>query len=131
MTETQTFTPDRNVYIRSQVRVAAMAMAGAMGVLWLLGDPNIWVGAVAGLGAIGLRGWYLASEEMAATWQLDGDTLHGPSGRVVRLKTIERLRSMGNVVQIITHDGDKHLIKYLDTPADAIASIEFAMRRQA
>ncbi len=120
------FTPDRDTYIRNQVRLAAIAMAAAMAVLWLVGDSNIWVGAVAGLAGIGLRGWYLASEELAAVWTLNGHALDGPGGRHVALGQIAKVRSLGGLVQIITADGDKHLIKNLADPAAAIATIEAA-----
>jgi hypothetical protein len=120
------FTPDRDTYIRNQIRLAAIAMAAAMAVLWLIGDSNIWVGAVAGLAAIALRGWYLASEELAAVWTLQGRDLSGPGGRHVTLGQIDKVRSLGNLVQIITSNGDKHLIKHLADPAAAIATIESA-----
>lgn len=121
-----TFTPDRGAYIRSHVRLAAICMAGAMGVLWLLGDPNIWVGAVAGLAAISLRGWFLMSEELAAIWQISGDRLEGPAGRAVPLAEIALVRSLGSFVQVVTRSGDKHLIKYQSDPAATVVAIETA-----
>jgi len=118
------FTPDRGTYIRNQTRLAALAMAAAMAVLWLMGNPDVWVGAVAGLAAIGLRGWYLASEELAGEWVLHDGTLTGPGGRCVRPGQIARLRILFGMVQIITTTGDKHLIKHLADPAAAIRRIE-------
>ncbi|MFK7754785.1 MAG: hypothetical protein AB8B51_19840 [Sedimentitalea sp.] len=120
------FVPDRTTYLRSQAKTAAMAMAGAMVVLWLLNDPNIWVGAVAGLGAIGLRAWYLFSEEMNAVWTLGPDTLNGPMQRSVALAQITKVRTMGSFVQIITQTGDKHLIKYQADPEQTKTRIEAA-----
>ena len=121
-----TFLTDRATYVQSHIRLAAICMAGAMAVLWLMGDPNIWTGAIAGLGAIALRGFYLASEEMAARWVIEDGRLTGPQGRQVQLDQIEKVRSMGSFVQIITRSGDKHLIKYQANPADTIAAIERA-----
>ena len=127
MTEAvQDFAPDRETYVRSHIRLAAIAMGGAMAVLWAMGDPNIWVGAVAGLGAIALRGWYLASEELAAVWHLSGDALDGPQERHVPLSSVSKVRSMGSFVQIVTDSGDKHLIKYQAHPAATVAAIEKA-----
>ena len=122
----QDFAPDRDTYVRSHVRLAAIAMGGAMAVLWAMGDPNIWVGAVAGLGAIALRGWYLASEELAADWHLSDDALDGPQKRHVPLRSVSKVRSMGSFVQVVTDSGDKHLIKYQADPASTVAAIEKA-----
>ena len=36
-----------------------------MGVLWAMGNPFPWTGAVGGLAAIALRAWYLSSEDLA------------------------------------------------------------------
>ncbi|MFT4962395.1 MAG: hypothetical protein ACI92Z_003492 [Paracoccaceae bacterium] len=117
MTEPMRFTPDRRTWLRGQIRLALLAMIGAMLVLKLMGNPDIWVGAVAGMGAIALRSWYLASEEMAAVWEIDGDTVTGPQERQVKLDQIEKIRILGSFVQIITKTGDKHLIKYQANPA--------------
>ena len=120
------FTADRSAYIRAHAWLAALAMAGAMGVLWAMGERHVWTGAVAGLGAIALRGWYLASEELAAAWEIEGDTLTGPGGRRVPLDRIETVRKMGSFVQVITKTGDKHLIKYQADPDATVAAIERA-----
>lgn len=120
------FLPSRDAYLRSHAKLAALAMAAAMFVLWLMDDPNIWVGAIAGLGAIAVRGWYLASEEMAAVWELDTTALHGPGERHVPLAQIARLRRMGSFVQIVTNSGDKHLIKFQADPDATIRTIERA-----
>ncbi len=123
------FTPDCATYIRSNAWLAAFAMAGAMAVLWLVGEAHVWTGAVGGLAAIALRAWYLADEELAAEWLLSGDTLTGPGGRAVRLGDIAQVRSLGPMVQIITQGGDKHLIKHQPDPARAVAQIKAAVAR--
>ncbi|MCE8524670.1 hypothetical protein KBY24_05305 [Ruegeria pomeroyi] len=120
------FVADRQAYLRNHTWMAAIAMGGAMAVLWALGNPYIWTGAPAGLAAIALRGWYLASEELAVVWEISGGTLSGPGPRVP-LNQIEMVRTMGSYVQVITKGGDKHLIKYQADPAATKAAIERAM----
>lgn len=123
------FRADRATYIRANTWLAALAMAGAMAVLWLIGNAHVWTGAVAGLAAIGARAWYVASEELAAEWVLSGETLSGPGERRVPLAQIATVRSMGSFVQVITRGGDKHLIKYQPDPAATTAEIEAAAAR--
>ena len=120
------FTADRAAYIRNHTWLAALGMGAAMAILWVMNSPHIWTGAPAGLAAIALRGWYLASEELNVVWQIDGNTLTGPSERNIPLNQIETVRSMGSFVQVITRDGDKHLIKYQADPAATIAAMESA-----
>jgi hypothetical protein len=115
---TQVFRPDRTQYWRDQAWLAAGAMAAGMVLLWALGNPHVWTGAVGGLLAIALRAWIMASEELAHAWHLSADALDGPAGRHVALTDIARLRRLGSAVQIVTRGGDKHLIKY---NADATA----------
>lgn len=123
------FAPDRAAYIRAHAWMAALAMAGAMALLWAVENQHVWTGAVAGLAAIAVRGWYLASEELAVVWDLEGSALTGPGGRRMALGQIEKVRSMGSFVQIITRNGDKHLIKYQADPARTVAAIETARAR--
>ncbi len=120
------FPADRQAYIQSHVKLAAFAMAGAMGVLWLLDDPNIWTGAVAGLGAIAFRGWFMASEQLAVVWEIRDGALIGPMERRIPLDQVATVRSMASFVQIITKNGDKHLIKYQADPAATVVAIERA-----
>ena len=120
------FIPDRGAYLRTNAWLAAAAMAGAMVLLWVMGNAHVWTGAVAGLAAIGVRAWYLASEELAVVWDMDGAALTGPGGRRVPLSEIETVRKMGSFVQVITRGGDKHLIKYQADPAATAAAIERA-----
>ncbi|MES0864583.1 hypothetical protein ABLN87_19705 [Ruegeria sp. SCPT10] len=121
------FTPDKGAYIRTNAWLAAVAMAGAMAVLWLIGNPYVWTGAPAGLAAIGLRAWYLASEELTAKWEMTDTLLTGPGPRKVALTQIEAVNTMGSFVQLVTKSGDKHLIKYQADPAATKAAIERAI----
>ena len=120
------FPANRDAYIQSHLKLAAVAMAAAMLILWLMGDPNIWTGAIAGLGAIGLRGWYLASEQLAQVWEIRDEALHGPLGENIPLDQIVTLRSIASFVQVITRSGEKYLIRYQADPAATIAAIERA-----
>jgi len=121
------FAPDKGAYIRTNAWLAAVAMAGAMAVLWLIGNPYIWTGAPAGLAAIGIRAWYLASEELVARWEMTDKTLTGPGPRSVALNQIEAVHTLGSFVQVVTKTGDKHLIKYQADPTATKAAIERAM----
>ncbi|MDJ0822230.1 MAG: hypothetical protein QNJ09_10540 [Paracoccaceae bacterium] len=122
------FTPDRMTYIRSHATLAAVAMAGGMIILWAVGNPYVWTGAIGGLAAVIVRGWYLMDEELAQGWALTDTGLKGTNLRFAGFDEIAKLRSLGSAVQIITNGGDKHLIKYQPAPDDTIARITTAMR---
>ena len=127
MADPVTFTPDKGAYVRTNAWLAALAMAGAMVILWLIGNPYVWTGAPAGLAAIGLRAWYLASEELVAKWEMTDTTLTGPGPRKVALNQINTVNTIGSFVQIVTKGGDKHLIKYQADPAATKAAIKWAI----
>ncbi|MEL7213613.1 MAG: hypothetical protein AAGK92_13200 [Pseudomonadota bacterium] len=120
------FPADRATYLRDHSVMAAIAMGGAMLVLWWMGNPHVWTGAVAGLAAIALRGWYLQSEELSVTWLLTDSRLLGPPGRTVMLRDITKVRGLGSAVQIVTASGDKHLLKYQADKEAVIAQITAA-----
>lgn len=121
------FTSDKAAYLRSHAWLAAVAMAGAMLVLWLIGNAYVWTGAVAGLGGIALRGWYLASEELAVVWKIENGNLKGPGDQAIALSNVQAVRTMGSFVQVITRDGHKYLIKYQANAARTKADIERAL----
>lgn len=106
------FVPDRATYWRDQAWMAALAMAGGMAVLWAIGNPHVWTGAVGGLLAIAIRAWYLADEELDKRWLLTETRLLGPGQRNAAIDEITTLRSLGSAVQVVTEKGDKHLIKH-------------------
>jgi len=118
------FRPDRAAYVRTHAWMAAVAMAAGMAVLWAIGNPHVWTGAIGGLAAIALRGWYLASEELAVEWTLTDTRLTGPGWRDMALADIETVRRLGSYVQVVTVGGDKHLLKYLADPDAAKAEID-------
>lgn len=110
------FAPDRATYIRSHWTMAAVFMAAGMLVLWLMGNPHVWTGAVGGLAAVALRGWYVMDEALAEVWTLEGQVLHGPGQRQIALSDVTTVRPLGSSVQIVTTGGDKNLIKYQADP---------------
>ena len=120
------FRPDKTTYIRTHAVMTALAMGGAMLVLWVMGNPHIWTGAVAGFAAVVVRGWYMQSEIMDEVWVLERKGLKGPYQRYAALKDIAKLRILGGAVQVITTTGDKHLIKYQADPHGVISTIEAA-----
>ena len=121
------FAPDRRTYWRDHAWMAALAMAGGMLILWAIGNPHVWAGAVGGLAAVAIRAWYLSDEELAVRWLLTERRLLGPGGRAVRLAEIATIRILGSAVQVVTQAGDKHLIKYQPDRDATKARIERAM----
>lgn len=121
------FSADKAAYLRSHAWLAAVAMAAAMLVLWLMGNAHVWTGAVAGLGGIALRGWYLASEELAVVWKIESGSLKGPGDQAIALSNVQAVRTMGSFVQVITRDGHKYLIKYQANAERTKADIERAL----
>ena len=122
------FQPDRDTYIRSHLWLAAVGMVGAVAVLWLLDNTTPWIGAVAALLAVAVRGAYLASEELAQTWELTETGVRHVSaeGRPVRsvpLRDVAQVRKLGSAVQIVTKAGDKMLLKYMASPEDVRARL--------
>lgn len=104
--------PDRATYIRDHAVMAAIAMGLGMGILLALGNPHVWTGAIGGLAAIALRGWYVASDELAQRWDLTDRRLLGPGGRAIALGEIKTINRLMSAVQVVTLTGGKHLIKY-------------------
>lgn len=120
------FAPDRGTYIRDHAWMAVIAMAAGMVILWAIGNPHVWTGAVGGLLAIVIRGGYVASDELAVRWDLTDRRLLGPQTRAVRLHDIAAVRGLGSAVQVVTKSGDKHLLKYLGDKPGVMARIRRA-----
>lgn len=106
------FQADRGAYIRDHAWMAVIAMAVGMAVLWAVGNPHIWTGAVGGLAAIAIRGLYVASDELNVRWDLTNHRLLGPQTRIVDLSKIAKVRILISAIQVVTQSGDKHLLKY-------------------
>lgn len=128
MTVTE-FNPNRSAYVTAHAWMAVVAMVAGMIILWAVGNPYVWTGAIGGLGAICLRGWYMMSEEMEVVWRISDGVLTGPAERRVPLDQIEKVKTMGSYVQVITKGGDKHLIKYQSSPSTTVAALNHAIER--
>lgn len=120
------FQADRATYWRDMAWMAAIAMGLGMAILWAIGNPYVWTGAIGGLLAIVLRAWFVASDEMGVRWDLTDRRLMGPGGRIAPLSEITQVRGFGSAVQVITRGGDKHLIKYQPDRAAVMAEIDRA-----
>ncbi len=127
----RSFQPSRAIYVRDHKWLAVAAMVAGMWILWIIGNSHVWTGAVGGLAAVAVRAFYVASDELAARWDLTVSRLLGPQGRVVPLSEISRLRTFGSAVQVVASNGDKHLIKYQADRNATKAAIEAAMHRGA
>ncbi|ARE40220.1 hypothetical protein RGUI_2079 [Rhodovulum sp. P5] len=123
-----TFQADRPTYLKSHAILAVVAGLGATLALGLIGNPYPWVGIVAGVLGIGVRGAFLMSEELAATWTLTEAAIYGPGGRRLLLENLAKVRKIGNAVQLVTPSGDKHLIKFVGEPDAVVNRIEAAKR---
>ena len=120
------FRGDSGTYWREHAWLAAIAMAAGMAILWAMGNPHVWTGAIGGLAAIAVRALYLASDETRMEWHLTNQRLLGPGPRAIALDNITTVRSLFSAVQVVTVTGDKHLLKYqADAPA-VIAAIDAA-----
>lgn len=106
------FRADRATYWRENAWLAAIAMAGGMGILWALGNAHVWTGAVGGLFAIAVRSLYLSSDETKMRWDLTDRRLLGPGPRSIALENIAAVNTIFSAVQVVTVAGDKHLLKY-------------------
>lgn len=114
---------DRAAYWRNH---GIMALAGGVvagGVLAVMGNPHPWVGPVAAALAIGVRAAYLASEILSQRWRLTDRRLLGPGGRAIRRGDIQTARPFLGDVQVITHAGDKHLMKYMADAETVITAL--------
>jgi hypothetical protein len=121
---------DKGSYWRSHGIMAVLGGLIAGVVLVAIGNPTPWVGPVAAVAAMGARGWYLASEALAANWRLTNQRLQGPGGREVALAQIKLARPFLGDVQVVTRAGDKHLMKYMADTAAVVAAIEGARNGQ-
>lgn len=118
-----TFTGSKSTYIKEHVLLAALGSVLAVGVLIWMGDPNYWVGPIAAVLAIGVRGVYVASEQIGMTWQLTDHRLITPTGMGVRRSDIAKVNTVFSAAQVVTTSGDKFMIKYLDDPKGVATTI--------
>ncbi len=120
------FRGDSGTYWREHAWLAAIAMAGGMAILWTMGNPHVWTGAIGGLLAIAVRALYLASDETKMEWHLTNQRLLGPGPRTISLENITTVRTLFSAVQVVTVTGDKHLMKYQADTNAVITAIDEA-----
>lgn len=125
------FKGDKAVFIRVQVVMAFVGATLITGGLVLAGNPDWWVGIVGSFAGIAMRGYYIADEQLGFEWVLTPTQLISPSERALGLGEIKTVRSVLGSVQVITQDGEKHLIKYQAAPEQVIAEINGAVARGA
>lgn len=125
------FRADRATYWRGHLVMAVVLGFGAGAVLWFIGNPAPWAGPVGAALAVGLRGWYLASEVLALRWQLTDRRLILPGGRAFALPDLVTVRPFFGDVQLVTRQGDKHLVKYPADPTATVAAIDRARGARA
>ncbi|MDP2087208.1 MAG: hypothetical protein Q8K20_18595 [Gemmobacter sp.] len=123
------FRADRAAYWRGHLVMAALGGILAGAVLVAMDNPSPWVGPVGAVLALLVRGWYMASEALGLRWQLTDRRLIIPGGRAFRLADIVQVRPFLGDVQVVTRQGDKHLIKY--QPAATAAAIDRARGQTA
>ena len=120
------FSGDKSVYIRVHIYMALGGAALLTGLLLLQGNPDWWIGIAGSFAGIAMRGYYAASEQLGFEWVLTPTHLHSPSEASIPLANIETIKSVFGSVQVVTFQGDKHLIKYQATPSSVIAEISRA-----
>lgn len=112
----QSITADRAAYNREHVVLFFIGAALMYVVLWAAGNPFPWTGIVGAVFAIFIRWIYVASEAMDVVWTLTEKRLTGPAERSIPLTSIKTVRTLFSAVQVITHSGDKYMLKYLADP---------------
>ena len=123
---------DRHRYWRDHALLAVVGMAGVGVVLWLIGSEHVAIGSLGAVLALAVRGAYLYSEQMQATWHLTDKRLIMPDGkRSLMLLEIDKVRRLMGDMQLITRSGDKYLVKHLADPQAEVARIEAARDRRA
>jgi len=119
----------RAAYNREHVVLFLIGAIGMYFVLWAIGNPFPWTGIVGAAFAIFIRWFYVASEAMDVVWTLTDTHLIGPSERSIPLASIKTVRSLFSAVQVITHTGDKYMLKYLADPEGTVNAILTARDR--
>ena len=128
-TVVQEFRADRLTYWKSHLIMAVVLGAAAGFFLMWQGNPYPVAGPLGAVLAIGARAAYLASEALGESWRLTDRRLLGPGGRSIPLAQVKMARPFLGAVQVVTHSGDKHLMKYLaDTAATAARILAAAGR---
>ncbi len=115
-----------DTYIREHVILAILGAVLMTGYLALTESSSLWVGVVGAFAAIGIRGFYLYKEQLNNVWILDDRSLTLPNGTAIPLGEIKAVRGIFSAVQVVTTEGDKHLIRYQSDRAGVIKTISTA-----
>lgn len=118
-----TFTGSRQTYIKEHVMLAAIGSVAAVAILMSMGNPHAWTGVVGAVLAIGVRGFYVASEQIGMTWHLTDRRLITPAGVTVPRSEIDKVRTIFSAAQVVTRKGDKYMIKYQPDPKGVAETI--------
>ena len=113
----------RTAYNREHLVLFFIGAIGMYATLWAIGNPFPWTGIVGAAFAIFIRWIYVASEAMDVVWTLTKTHLTGPAERSIPLTSIKDARRLFSAVQVITHSGDKYMLKYLADPVAVISEI--------
>lgn len=116
-------TADKATYNREHLVLFCIGAVAMYGVLWAVGNPFPWTGIVGAVFAIFIRWIYVASEAMDVVWTLTNKRVTGPAERSIPLTSIKHARTLFSAAQIITHSGDKYMLKYLADPEATIKAI--------
>ena len=116
-------TASREAYNREHVVLFFIGAIGMYAILWAVGNPFPWTGIVGAVFAIFIRWFYVASEAMEVVWTLTDQRLTGPAERSIPLTSIKTARTLFSAAQVITHSGDKYMLKYLADPEATIKTI--------
>ncbi len=126
ITERARYQADTLTFWRSQAWMAVFFSVLAAGTLIGLSNPHWWTGIVGAMAAIGVRAFYLGSDERKMVWLLTDDMLFGPMGRKIALSNIQKTNVVWTAVQVVTISGDKHMIRYLPDPDAVKAELDAA-----
>jgi len=116
----QEITASRAAYNREHLVLFFIGAVLMYGVLVAVGNPFPWTGIVGAVFAIFIRWIYVASEAMDVVWTLTNKRLTGPAERSIPLSSIKDVRTLFSAVQVITHSGDKYMLKYLADPKSMV-----------
>ncbi|SMR81821.1 hypothetical protein SAMN04488030_2243 [Aliiroseovarius halocynthiae] len=115
----ESFSGNLPTYVKEHVMLAALGAVVISGGLMAMGNPYPWTGVVGSVAAIAVRGLYVAKEQLGFTWHLTNRRLIGPDGRTILLSSVDKVNVIFTAAQVVTHSGDKYMLKY---QADAKAT---------
>jgi len=68
-TEIAVFSGNKAVYIRVHVIMAVVGAVLISGALYLVNNPDWWIGIVGSFAGIAMRGYYIADEQLGFQWR--------------------------------------------------------------